>query len=220
MVTAAPVGFTVLYECAAERANKPFAQALVIRAALVSRAKENIVTKKVIVVLLVLVLTGAVGVVVISAQGGTQHVDMTLTGTVINIGDGVGLFDVDLRGSPGQANASGLSFSYPVEYSGLPPGNPCVDLGAGPSGFIITNEGQLNMIFNDGSMLFANAAEGGYVCFVPSVAYAPYVFAGGTGRYEGATGYINFDISAHPFGPPGSPVIPETGTASGEIVSP
>lgn len=76
------------------------------------------------------------------------------------------------------------------------------------------------MIFNDGSMLFANAAEGGYVCFAPSFAYAPYHIAGGTGRYEGATGQINFDITAHSFGPPGSPVTPETGTASGEIVLP
>ena len=214
MVTAALAGLTVLNECAAERTNKPLAQALV------SRAKENIVTKKVIVILLVLILAGALGVVAISAQGGTQHVDMSLTGTIISIGDGVGLFDVELRGSPGQANASGLSFSYPVEYNGLPPGNPCVDLGAGPSGLILNTEGQINMILNDGSMLFANAAEGGYVCFVPSVAYAPYVFAGGTGRYEDATGHINFDITAHPFGAPGAPVTPETGTATGEIFLP
>ena len=215
MVTAALAGLTVLNECAAERTNKPLAQALV------SRAKENIVSKKVIVVLLVLILTGAVGVVAISAQGSTQDIDMTLTGTLISIGDGKSLFDVNLRGAPGQANAQGLTISgAPVEKGDLPEGNVCVDLPNSPDGFAIGDGAQLNMIFNDGSMVFANGVNGGYVCFVPSVAYAPYIFAGGTGRYEGATGYVNFDISAHPFGPPGSPVIPETGTASGEIVLP
>lgn len=176
-------------------------------------------TKKVVIVLFVLLLAGAVGVVAISAQGSTQNINMTLTGTIISIGDGIGLFDVDLRGSPGSANVHGLSFSYQVDHAGLPPGNPCADFGD-PSGLIITTGGQVNMIFNDGSMVFANAAEGGYVCFAPSSAYAPYNIVGGTGRYEGATGYINFDITTHPFGPPGSRVTPETGTATGEIVIP
>ncbi len=175
--------------------------------------------KKLVVIVLILIVAGTLGVVAISAQGGTQHIDMTLNGQIMTISDGVGLFDVNLKGSPGPATASGLSYSYAVNYDGLPPGNRCVDLG-GPSGLIITDRGQINMIFNDGSMLFANSTGEGYVCFVPGFAYAPYALAGGTGRYEGATGYINFDIDTHPFGPPGSPVTPETGSASGDIIFP
>ena len=122
-------------------------------------------TKKAILILLALLLISAVGVVVISAEGNTQHIDMTLTGEIINLGDGAGLFDVDLRGSPGQASARGLSFSYPVEYGGLPEGNRCANLGEGRfSGLVISSDAQINMSFNDGSMLFANGADMAGMC--------------------------------------------------------
>jgi hypothetical protein len=178
------------------------------------------VTKKAVFILLVLLLAGAVGVMAISAQESTQKIDMKLTGTLINIGEGKGLFDVNLRGSPGQAEARGLSFSStPVGKNDLPDGNICVDIPDSPDGLLISSDAQLVMLFNDGSMLFGNGVDGGYVCFVPHFAHARYEFAGGTGRYEGATGHVQFDIDTHPFGPSGA-VIPETGTASGEIVLP
>lgn len=177
-------------------------------------------TKKLVVILLVLVLAGALGVAAFAVQGQTVPVNMTLTGTIITIGDGVGLFDVNVKGQPGTANARGISFSHLVPHADLPDGNQCIDTPGPIDGVVIDPGGQFNMIFSDGSMLFGNAASGGYVCFAPSLAYAPYDLAGGTGRFEGATGHVNFEITTHPFGAPGAPVTPETGTATGEIILP
>jgi hypothetical protein len=178
------------------------------------------VTKKVVVILIVFVMAVALTAAAISASGHTETINMRLTGTIITIGDGMGLFDVNVKGSPGAASARGLTFSCPVDHTGLPPGTPCIDIPGSPDGLIIDSGGQITMIFNDGSMLFGNAADGGYVCFAPPLVYAPYKLAGGTGRYEGATGDINFDIETHSFGPPGSPVVPETGTVNGQIILP
>jgi len=177
-------------------------------------------TRKMIFLLVILVLLSAVGVTTISAQGKTQPINMTLSGSIMTIDEGVGLFDVNLQGSPGSANARGLSFSYPVGYSDLPAGNPCIDLPSPLDAVIITTDAQITITFKDGSMLFGNATEGGYVCFAPGFAYAPYELVGGTGRFEDATGYIDFNIDAHRFGGPGAPVTAETGAGIGEIVLP
>lgn len=111
----------------------------------------------------------------------------------------------------------GLSFSNPVPYDDLPPGNGCTDLPSDFDGFVLT-DGAFNMRFSDGSLLFGKAADGGYVCFDPPKAFAPYDLAGGTGRFEGATGYIQYDIDTHPFG--STAVVPETGSATGEVILP
>lgn len=175
-------------------------------------------TKKLTVVLLVLFFIGAIGVIVSAGQEQSIPVNMKVTGTIISIGQGTGLFDVNVKGQPGTADVRGVSFSGPqVPYDQLPAGNECAP---GVDGLLIQPAGQFNMIFSDGSMLFGMAAEGGYVCFAPPKAYAPYDLVGGVGRFQGATGYVNFRLDTHPFGSPGSPVIPETGIATGEIVLP
>lgn len=174
--------------------------------------------KKLTVILLVLLLIGALGVIVSAGQEQTIPVNMKLAGTIISINQGTGLFDVDVKGQPGTANVRGISFSSsPVPHDQLPAENDC-DEGFG--GLLIQPGGQFNMVFSDGSMLFGMAADGGYVCFAPGKAYAPYNLVGGFGRFEGATGQVNFDIITHPFGAPTSPVVPETGIATGEIVLP
>jgi len=170
-----------------------------------------------VIILLVLVLVVALGVVAYAAQGRTVPIDMELTGTFIPINESAGIFDVNLQGSPGKAHARGLSVGLPVEKGALPSGNKCVDIPDSPDG-LLTTEAQLNMIFNDGSMLFGTMAEGSYLCFVPNTVYAPYEIVGGTGRFEGATGEVNFDITTHPIGT--GTVVGESGTGTGEIILP
>ena len=171
--------------------------------------------KKVAVVVLVLVLVAVVGVVVIAGQEKTQKVDMELVGTVINIGEGSVIFEVDLKGAPGKAYARGVS------VSGLPAemGDKCFDL-EGPDG-MNTEYAQIAIIFEDGSMLFGNMAEGvpSYVCFA-SPSQAAYKIEGGTGRFEGAGGAIVFELITYAFGGPEGAVIAETGHGTGEVTLP
>ena len=105
-------------------------------------------------------------------------------------------------------------------YGDLPAGNACVNLSPGPSGVILT-EAQMAMTFRDGSMIWGNSPPEGYVCFVPAFAFAPYEIMGGTGRYEGATGWIVFELDTYGFPPPLPRLAtPETGIARGEIYLP
>lgn len=171
--------------------------------------------KKVAVVLLVLVLVVVLGVVVTAGQEKTQTVDMELVGTVINIGEGSVIFEVDLKGSPGKAYARGVS------VSGLPAemGDECFDI-EGPDG-MNTEYAQIAIIFEDGSMLFGNMDEAipSYVCFA-SPSQAVYRIDGGTGRFEGAGGNIVFELITYAFGGPEGAVIAETGHGTGEIELP
>ena len=177
-------------------------------------------TKKILLILVVLVLIAVVGVSAISAQEKTQPIKWNLTGSIISLGEAGSLFDVNLKGAPGDANARGIGFAgLPVEYEQLPADNQCTDI-PGPDGVLFL-EAQMTVRFSDGSMLFGNAADGGYVCFMPSFAYVPYDFAGGVGRFEGATGYVVFEIDAYRFNEGGSALVTgETGTGTGEIVLP
>jgi hypothetical protein len=146
-----------------------------------------------------------------------QLIDMRVSGSLIHV-DAGGLFEVNLKGSPGAANGRGLAVTGPpVLHSELPAGNACADFGPGPSGVYIT-EAQMNMTFNDGSMIWGDAASDGYVCF-SGFAYAPYVIMGGYGRFEGATGWVAFELDTHRF-PVSYLVTPETGFATGEIILP
>jgi hypothetical protein len=177
--------------------------------------------KKVSLILFVLVLVAAVSVSVISAQENTQPINWKLTGSIISLGEAGSLFDVNLNGAPGDADARGLGFSGPpVEYDQLPEGNQCTDI-PGPDGVLFL-EGQMTVRFNDGSLLFGNAASDSHVCFVPAKAYVSYDVAGGTGRFEGASGSVHFVIDAYRFNEAGHPplVTGETGTGTGEIVLP
>ena len=171
--------------------------------------------KKIAVVLLVLVLIGVLSVAAISGKEKTQKVDMELVGTVINIGDGSVIFEVDLKGSPGKAYARGVSVSgLPVEM-----GDECFDL-EGPDG-MNTDSAQIAIIFEDGSMLFGNMDEDtpNYVCFA-SPSQAAYRIDGGTGRFEGAGGDVVFELITYAFGGPEGAVIAETGHGTGEITLP
>ena len=164
---------------------------------------------------MVAVLVAVVGVVVIAGQEKTQKVDMELVGTVINIGEGSVIFDVDLKGSPGKAYSRGVSVSgFPEEM-----GDECFNLD-GPDG-MNTTAAQITIIFEDGSMLFGNMAEGvpSYVCFA-SPSQAAYKIEGGTGRFEGADGDIVFELITYAFGGPEGAVIAETGHGTGEITLP
>lgn len=147
----------------------------------------------------------------------TQPIDMRVTGSLLHVDDG-GLFDVNLKGAPGPGNGRGLSITGPnALYGELPEGNACADYSPGPSGRIIT-AAQMTITFKDGSMIWGDAAPGGYVCF-SGFAYAPYVLMGGYGRFEGATGWVDFELDTHRF-PTSYLVTPETGFATGEIVLP
>ncbi len=178
--------------------------------------------KKVTLVFVVLILVAAVSVSAISAKEKSQPINWDLTGSIMSIGGGASLFDVNLQGAPGAANARGVGFTgTPVEKDQLPDDNVCVDIPDSPDGVHFL-EAQMTVNFKDGSMLFGNVADDAYVCFVPSFAYVPYDFAGGVGRFEGATGYVLFEIDAYRFNETGtqSLVTAETGTGTGEIILP
>jgi hypothetical protein len=146
-----------------------------------------------------------------------QPIDMRLSGSLIHLDEG-GLFDINLKGTPGSANGRGLAITgAPVLHSELPEGNACIDFSPGPSGVYII-AAQMTMTFNDGSMIWGDAAPDGYVCF-SGFAYAPYVLMGGFGRFQDASGWVAFEIDTHRF-PSSYLVTPETGTATGEIILP
>jgi len=167
--------------------------------------------------LLVLLAMLLVFPVAIAEKPSVEPIDMKLSGSLIHVDDG-GLFDINLKGTPGSANARGLAITGdPVMYDDLPEGNACIDLSPGPSGSYIT-QAQMTMTFNDGSMIWGDNGADGYVCF-SGFAYAPYVLMGGFKRFEGATGWVVFEIDTYRF-PTSFLVTPETGIGTGEIILP
>jgi hypothetical protein len=151
-----------------------------------------------------------------SAQGKDKviNIDMTLSGTVLHVSDVRTFYDVDLKGSPGAANARGAGDGY---FSDLP-GTPCPDIGDVDG--LKLNPAQMNVVFKDGSMFYGTVIEEeSFVCFASPIARASYEIVGGTGRFEGATGYIVFDLLTHRI-ESGSLVTPETGSVYGEIILP
>jgi len=142
------------------------------------------------------------------------EIDMTLSGTVLHVSDVRTFYDVNLKGSPGAATARGAGDGYPSDL----PGTPCPDIG--PIDGLRLDPAQINVVFNDGSMFFGTviAAES-FVCFAAPIARASYEIVGGTGRFEGATGYITIDLETYPI----DTVLlatPETGYVYGEIILP
>lgn len=98
---------------------------------------------------------------------------------MIHVG-GTGLFDVNLKGAPGNGNGRGIATTSPPKlYSELPEGNVCADFSPGPSGVLITDT-EMTMTFEDGSMIWGADVDGGYVCF-SGFAYAPYELTGWRG---------------------------------------
>jgi hypothetical protein len=150
-----------------------------------------------------------------------QPIDMTFTGSVLHVDTlGRSTFDGHGKGTPGKAHGRGVGISGPpVMYAELPEGNGCADFSPGPSGAYLI-EAQAVFTFNDGSMVWGNSPPTGYVCF-SGYGFAPYDIMGGTGRFEGATGWIEVHLDMYGF-PPTFPrlVTPETGTIIGEIILP
>jgi len=150
-------------------------------------------------------------------------IEMKLSGLVrfVDVVEGRTIFDVDLKGKPGVATGRGVSIAEPVIYDDLPEDNACVYLDdtipSGKSGAVIT-AAQIVISFRDGSMIWGNSQPDGYVCY-SGFAYAPYDIMGGSGRYEGATGWVAFELDTHGFPPP-LILTPETGIGTGEIVIP
>lgn len=142
------------------------------------------------------------------------EIDMTLSGTVLHVSDVRTFYDVNMKGAPGAATGRGAGDSYPSDL----PGTPCPDIG--PIDGLRLDPAQFNVVFNDGSMFYgAGIADESFVCFAAPIARASYEIVGGTGRYEGATGYITIDLETYPIGPV-LLATPETGYAYGEIVLP
>ena len=167
--------------------------------------------------LILLLVTLLVFPVALAEKPGIESIDIKLSGSLIHL-DAGGLFDINLKGNPGAANGRGLAVTGdPVMYEALPVDNGCTDYSPDPSGMYIT-EAQMTMTFNDGSMIWGDAGPDGYVCF-SGFAYAPYVLMGGFKRFEGATGWVAFEIDTHRF-PTSFLVTPETGIAIGEIILP
>ena len=159
---------------------------------------------------------------VAGCDDGVVPLNMKVTGLVRHVDDyGRTVFDVDLKGSPGKATGRGVAITgFPLMHGDLPAGNACLDLVDVESGMIIT-EAQMVLTFADGSMIWGNSPPEGYVCFVPGFAFAPYDIMGGSGRFEGATGWVAFELDTHGFAPPLPRLVtPETGIATGEIVLP
>lgn len=155
----------------------------------------------------------------------TIPINWTLNGMIMDIGvdaDGHELkrFDLTLKGSPGGATTSGVGWGPdPVPYDLLPPGNTCSDTPLPVDGVLFGEGWQMIVNFKDGSMLFGNSVEGGYLCFAPAIAVGAYEIVGGLGRYEGAAGMVDVYIELHRFGDP-SMITAETGVITGEIILP
>ena len=165
---------------------------------------------------LILVIIAMLFIFPASALGKDKviEIDMTLSGSVLHVSDVRTFYDIDLKGSPGAANARGVGDGY---FSDLPD-TPCPDIGEVDG--LKLNPAQVNVVFNDGSMFYGTVIEDdSYVCFAAPIGRASYVIVGGTGRFEGAMGNIVFDLEMHRIGP-GSLVTPETGIAYGEIILP
>jgi len=141
-------------------------------------------------------------------------IDMTVSGTVLHVDDVRTLYDVNLKGSPGSANARGAGDGYPSNL----PGTPCPDIG--PVDGLRLEAAQINVVFKDGSMFYGTGIPAeSFVCFAIPFARASYDIVGGTGRFEGATGYIVFDLETRSIDTV-LLVTPETGHAYGEIILP
>lgn len=174
--------------------------------------------------LLVLLATLLVFPTAFADEPNVRTMDMEAWGSVLHVDDGGrSTFDVNLKGNLGRANGRGVGISGPPkQYEELPEGNPCVDMDETPVGFSGTfiDEAQAIFTFNDGSMIWGNSPPDGYVC-ISGYVFAPYDIMGGTGRFEGATGWIEVHLNMHSF-PPGFPLLvtPETGIAIGEITLP
>ena len=119
------------------------------------------------------------------------------------------------------AGIAGPPLPYLALGAALPGGHTCPDLGESvPTGMQLL-EAQTVMTFNDGSMIWGNSPPDGYVCFTTGYGYAPYDIVGGSGRFEGATGWIVIELQTYDYGPDVFPpffVTPETGIAKGEIL--
>lgn len=156
-------------------------------------------------------------------------VDLTLSGLVRPVDEfGHSFFDVEGKGAPGRATGRGAGLAGPpLPYlalgEALPGGHTCPDLGESiPTGMQLM-AAQTVMTFNDGSMIWGNSPPDGYVCFTTGYGYAPYDIVGGSGRFEGATGWIVIELQTYDYGPGVFPpflVTPETGIAKGEIFLP
>ena len=138
-------------------------------------------------------------------EDGLISIDMKLSGLVRPVDEfGHSFFDVEGKGAPGKATGRGAGLAGPpAVYADLPEGHTCPDLGE----FVPTG----------------NSPPDGYVCFSTGYVYAPYDIVGGSGRFEGATGWIAVELQTYDYGPGVFPpflVTPETGTATGEIFLP
>ena len=141
-------------------------------------------------------------------------IDMTVSGTVLHVNDVRTFYDVNLKGSPGNANARGAGDGYPSDL----PDTPCPDIG--PVDGLRLDPAQINVVFNDGSMFYGTViADESFVCFAVPIARASYEIVGGAGRFEGATGYITIDLETRSIDTD-LLITPETGYASGEIILP
>ena len=142
------------------------------------------------------------------------NIDMTVSGTVLHVSDVRTFYDVNLKGSPGDANARGAGDGYPSNL----PDTPCPDIG--PVDGLRLDPAQINVVFNDGSMFYGKGiANESFVCFAVPIARASYEIVGGTGRFEGAAGYMVVDLETRSI----DTVLlatPETGHAYGEIILP
>lgn len=221
--------------------------------ALINRARSFLVKKLFVYGFISLFLLFAFSMTSVYAKGNTHHVNMSLSGSIMDVDQegNLKLFDLNLkdkhglgkarvegRRAPvdsanesgerwhnplGSANARGVGWAgLPLPYTELPPDNVCNDITAfSPCSGVIFEEFQMTVNFRDGSLLFANLLDG-YLCFSPSLAVGTYSIAGGTGRFEAATGWLSVEIITHRFNEEGHPslVTAETGTLVGEIILP
>ncbi len=147
-------------------------------------------------------------------KGKVIDIEMTVSGTVLHVSDVRTFYDVNLKGTPGSANARGAGDGYPSDL----PGTPCPDIG--PFDGLRLDPAQINVVFNDGSMFYGKIiVNDSYVCFAAPLARASYEIVGGTGRFEGAVGYIVIDLETYPI-EAARLATPETGYAYGEIILP
>jgi len=175
--------------------------------------------KRILIVVILLIAVFATTIVADNAYSESIPVNWRVAGTVVPIpipgaapdAQSAIMIQAFVKGAPGKAQFTVIS--TPSDFN---PNHP--ECGGGPGQNFSPND--MVITFEDLSMIFAKLddTQGGWVCFGLDglTAVANMVVDGGTGKYEGASGYFKGEFEGNQVGDSGL-LSAETGTIVGHI---
>ena len=176
-------------------------------------------SKRILIVVVAVVAVVATGMASDTAYGGNIPINWKVSGTIANVNfypstnpadpqPGL-LIQAAVKGSPGNGQFTITSIADPFNPS-------LTECGGGPGQTFAHND--MVVTLDELSMIFAKLDEG-WVCFNADYtvsAEAHMIITGGTGKYEGASGYFTGTFEGLSVGTSGF-LAAETGTIVGEI---